>query len=456
MAGPKTHTAADDTPPVPIERLTGPFVRFTRLNSAGGILLIACTLVAMFWANSAAHDSYHHLFHVEKLKIGFGKLLFEYSLGHWINDALMALFFFVVGLEIKREVLVGELASPRKAALPIAAALGGMIGPALIYAALNAGQPTLRGWGIPMATDIAFALGILSLLGDRVPVSLKVFLTSLAIADDLGALVVIAVFYTDHLATDYLLYAAGVTALMFGLNLLRVRSPLVYFLLGVVLWVMVYKSGVHATIAGVLGAMTIPASARVGARRYLLATREALDTFEKLSASPDHDVKTSPEQRGAVWAVHENSIQVMPVLHRLEDALHPWTAFFIIPVFALANAGVELHASLGDTLGSRTTQGVVLGLFLGKPIGIFLACLIAVKLRIASLPRGVGWRHVLGVGCLGGIGFTMALFIANLAFQDSQAELDHAKLGILLASLLSAAVGLGVLASCKPVEAEGR
>lgn len=449
MAGPRIPTAADQTAPEPIERLTSPFLRFARLSSAGGIVLIACTVVAMLWANSAAHDSYEHLFHVEKLKIGFDRLMLEKSLGHWINDALMALFFFVVGLEIKREVLVGELASPRKAALPIAAALGGMIGPALVYAAFNAGQPTLRGWGIPMATDIAFALGILSLLGDRVPVSLKVFLTSLAIADDLGALLVIAVFYTDHLATNYLLYAGAVTILMFGCNLLRVRSPIPYFLLGMVLWVLVYKSGVHATIAGVLGAMTIPASARVGAARYLHASRGALDTFERLSEDPDHDVKTSAEQRAAVWAVHTSSLQVIPVLHRLENALHPWTAFFVIPIFALANAGVELHGSLGDTIGSRNTQGVVFGLFLGKPAGIFLACLIAVKLRIAALPRGVTWRHVLGVGFLGGIGFTMALFIANLAFQGSQAELDHAKLGILLASLLSAVAGLAVLASCK-------
>ena len=450
MAGPRIPTAADHAPPEPIDRLTSPFLRFSRLSSAGGIVLILCTVAAMLWANSAAHGSYHHLFHGEKLEIGFGALDFNYSLGHWINDALMALFFFVVGLEIKREILVGELASPKKAALPIAAAIGGMVGPALIFAAVNAGQPTLRGWGVPMATDIAFALGILSLLGSRVPVSLKVFLTSLAIADDLGALLVIALFYTDHLATNYLLYAGLIVGVMFACNLLRVRQPLVYFLLGVVLWVMVYKSGVHATIAGVLGAMTIPASARVGATRYLTASREALDRFEKLSKDPDHDVETSPEQRAAVWAVHKSSRQVLPPLHRLEDALHPWTAFFVIPIFALANAGVELHGEIGETLGSRNTLGVILGLCLGKPVGIFVACLIAVKLRLAALPSGVSWRHIFGVGFLGGIGFTMALFIANLAFKDSQVELDHAKLGILLASLLSAIAGLAVLASCKP------
>ena len=453
MAGPKVPTAADHAEPEPIDRLSKPFLRFARLSSAGGILLIACTVAAMIWANSAGHESYHHLFHVEKLKIGFKALLLDWTLGHWINDALMALFFFVVGLEIKREVLVGELASPRKAALPIAAAIGGMVGPALIFAALNAGQPTLRGWGVPMATDIAFALGILSLLGSRVPVSLKVFLTSLAIADDLGALIVIALFYTDNLAVTYLLYGLGVVVLMFGCNLLRVRSTIPYFLLGVALWVLIYKSGVHATIAGVLGALTIPASARVGATRYLTATRTALDEFEKLSEDPDHDVKTSPQQRAAVWAVHKSSFQVMPVLHRLEDFLHPWTVFLVIPVFALANAGVELQGSIGETLGSRNTLGVILGLFLGKPVGVFLFCLIAVKLGVASLPTGVSWRHIFGCGCLAGVGFTMALFIANLAFKDTQTELDHAKIGILLASLLSAIAGLAVLATCKPLAA---
>jgi NhaA family Na+:H+ antiporter len=450
MAGPRIPTAADHASPEPIERLTSPFLRFSRLSSAGGIVLILCTVGAMLWANSAAHGSYHHIFHGEQLRIAFGALDFSYSLGHWINDALMALFFFVVGLEIKREVLVGELASPRKAALPIAAAIGGMIGPAVIFAAVNAGEPTIRGWGVPMATDIAFALGILSLLGRRVPASLKVFLTSLAIADDLGALVVIALFYTESLATDYLLYAAGVVAAMFACNLLRVRWPMVYFLLGVVLWILVYKSGVHATIAGVLGALTIPATARVGAGGYLGASREALDTFERLRDDPDQDVEISPQQRAAVWAVHKSSLQVMPVLHRLEDALHPWTAFFVIPIFALANAGVEIHGEIGQTLGSRNTLGVILGLCLGKPIGILVACLLAVRLRLAALPTGVSWRHIFGVGCLGGIGFTMALFIANLAFKDTQAELDHAKLGILLASVLSAVAGLAVLASCRP------
>jgi len=454
MAGPKLPTAADLAPPEPIEVLSKPFLRFASLSAAGGLVLILCTVVAMIWANSAAHESYHHFFHVEKLTVGFAELTLSKSLGHWINDALMALFFFVVGLEIKREILVGELASPRKAALPIAAALGGMIGPALIFVAFNAGEPTIRGWGVPMATDIAFALGILSLLGNRIPVSLKVFLTSLAIADDLGALIVIALFYTEELATNYLLYAGGVTLGMITLNALRVRSPWIYFFFGLALWYFVFKSGVHATIAGVVGAMTIPASARVGAKGYLTATRDALNKFESLSESPDHDVTTSSEQRASVWAIHKSSLQVMPVLHRLEDAIHPYTVFLVIPIFALANAGVELHGGLGENLLNKNSMGVVIGLFIGKPVGIVLFSLIAVKLGVASLPRGVSWRHILGAGCLGGVGFTMALFIGNLAFANSPDDLSHTKLAVLVGSALSAIVGLAILATCRKQPAQ--
>lgn len=454
MAGPKLPTAADLAQPEPIEVLSRPFLRFASLSAAGGLVLIVCTVAAMLWANSSAHESYHHFFHVEKLTVGFAELTLSKSLGHWINDALMALFFFVVGLEIKREILVGELASPRKAALPIAAALGGMVGPALIFVAFNTGEPTLRGWGVPMATDIAFALGILSLLGNRIPVSLKVFLTSLAIADDLGALIVIALFYTEELATNYLLYAGGVTLGMITLNALRVRSPWVYFFFGLALWYFVFKSGVHATIAGVVGAMTIPASARVGAKGYLTATRDALTKFESFSQSPDHDVTTSGEQRASVWAIHKSSLQVMPVLHRLEDAIHPYTVFLVIPIFALANAGVELHGGLGENLLNKNSMGVVIGLFIGKPVGIVLFSLIAVKLGVASLPRGVSWRHILGAGCLGGVGFTMALFIGNLAFADSPDDLTHTKLAVLVGSALSAIAGLAILATCRKQPAQ--
>ncbi len=367
----------------------------------------------------------------------------------WINDLLMAIFFLVVGLEIKREILVGELASPKRAALPIFGAIGGMLGPALIFASLNFGKPTSVGWGIPMATDIAFAVGILAMLGSRIPNSLKVFLTSLAIVDDLGALIVIAVFYTDHLNMAYLGYAGAIIGVLMFMNVLRVRWITLYLVLGLPLWYCVYMSGVHATIAGVLLAMTIPAHARVNAVNFVFSTRKAIEIFEKAEDNPDTDVTQSSERRAAVNAIMQNSRQVLPPLHRIEHVLHPWVAFFIIPIFALANAGIPIHGGVFENLGNSSSMGIILGLFIGKPLGIGLMCLIAVKLGIASLPTGVSWRHIIGAATLGGIGFTMAIFIANLAFANSPTDLEHAKLAILVASAISAMVGAGLLLTCK-------
>jgi Na+:H+ antiporter, NhaA family len=372
-----------------------------------------------------------------------------HSTAAWINDLLMAIFFLVVGLEIKREILVGELASPKRAALPIFGALGGMIGPALIFVGFNFGKPTIGGWGIPMATDIAFAVGILAMLGSRVPRSLMVFLMSLAIVDDLGALVVIAVFYTDNLDPAYLGYAGSIVALLMFMNVLRVRWITLYLVLGIPLWYFVYMSGVHATIAGVLLALTIPAHARVNAVNFVFSTRKALEVFEHAHDDPDTDVKQSSERRAAVNAIIKNSRHVLPPLHRIEHVLHPWAAFFIIPVFALANAGIPVSGGVTDNLTNAVSMGIILGLFLGKPLGIGIACFIAVKLGIAALPRGVSWRHILGAGVLGGIGFTMAIFIANLAFEASPTDLEHAKLAILVASTISAIVGGALLLSCK-------
>lgn len=372
-----------------------------------------------------------------------------HSLAHWINDLLMAIFFLVVGLEIKREILVGELASPKRAALPIFGALGGMIGPALIFVAFNAGKETIGGWGIPMATDIAFAVGILAMLGSRVPNSLKVFLTSLAIVDDLGALVVIAVFYTENLALNYLGYAGVVVGILFFMNMLRVRWITLYLVLGLPLWYFVYMSGVHATIAGVLLAMTIPAHARVNAVNFVFSTRKALDVFENAHDDPEYDVKQSSVRRASVNAIIKNARQVLPPLHRMEYVLHPWAAFVIIPVFALANAGIEIHGGVADNLTDPAAIGIILGLFVGKPLGIVLLCWLACTMKIAALPRGVSWRHMLGAGMLGGIGFTMAIFIANLAYANNMAHLEHAKLAILVASALSAIGGAIVLLMCK-------
>jgi len=373
----------------------------------------------------------------------------QHSTAMWINDLLMAIFFLVVGLEIKREVLVGELASPKRAALPIFGALGGMIGPALIFVAFNYGKETIGGWGIPMATDIAFAVGILAMLGKRIPNSLLVFLTSLAIVDDLGALVVIAVFYTENLELAYLGYAGTIVAVLMFMNVLRVRWITLYLVMGLPLWYFVYMSGVHATIAGVLLAATIPAHARVNAVNFVFSTRKALDVFANAHDDPETAVTESSERRAAVTAIMHNSRLVMPPLHRIEHALHPWAAFVIIPIFALANAGIPIHGGIVENLSDPAAIGIILGLFIGKPLGIAVLCFLACKIGIAALPKGVSWRHIIGAGILGGIGFTMAIFIANLAYANDPSHLEHAKLAILVASGISAIAGGALLLTCK-------
>jgi NhaA family Na+:H+ antiporter len=315
--------------------------------------------------------------------------------------------------------------------------------PGLIYAAVNVQHDTLRGWGVPVATDIAFALGVLTLLGPRVPVSLKVFLASLAIADDIGALVVIASFYTEHLRLGYLLAATGVIALLVGLNKLGFAHPALFMLLGLPLWFMVHESGVHATIAGVALAMTIPARATVAAHQFLADGRRSLAAVEREVPESDR-ILTNAKLLGAVHTLDLACSQFKTPLQRVEHALHPWVAFFIIPVFALANAGVTVGASAGSSIVSPVSLGIVLGLVLGKPLGITLSSWLAVRAGIASLPSGVAWRHLLGAGCLGGIGFTMSLFIAHLAFE-SPAHTDQAKMGVLAGSVIAGLTGWVVL-----------
>lgn len=373
-----------------------------------------------------------------------------HGLTHWINDLLMAVFFLVVGLEIKREILVGELASPKRAALPIFGAIGGMLAPAAIFAAINWGNSeAIAGWGVPMATDIAFAVGVMAMLGNKIPNSLKVFLLSLAIVDDLGALVVIAVFYTENLQMQHLGYAGSIIALLLAMNILRVRWIMAYLLLGLPLWYFVYKSGVHATIAGVLLAFTIPAHARVNAVNFSYSTRKALEIFDEAEDDRDTDVKQSSVRRAAVFAMMTNARLVLPPLHRIETVLHPWAAFFIIPVFALANAGIPVHGGVGEAVAGNVSLGIIAGLVVGKPLGIFLLALLACKIGVAALPRGVTWKHIVGAGMLGGIGFTMAIFIANLAYKTNAEHLEHAKLAILVASAISAIGGATILATCK-------
>lgn len=418
--------------------LVRPFETFFGLESASGILLLATAAAALVWANSPWSESYVHLWETY-VTVGGGALELSKSLHHWINDGLMAVFFFVVGLEIKREVLVGELASPRQAALSVAAAVGGMVVPALLYVAVNAGGPGAAGWGIPMATDIAFALGVLALLGSRVPVALKVFVTAVAIVDDLGAVLVIALFYTAELNLMALAAAGVVMVLLLGLNRGGIRTAAPYALLGVVLWVALLKSGVHATLAGVLLALTIPASRRVDAPAFLARARSYLEEF----AEDVREGQTAPtaDQRDALHSLESAAEDLQTPLTRLEHILHPWVAFFVMPVFALANAGVALGG--GASLLDAVPLGIVLGLVAGKPVGILLSAWLAVRLGWAELPAGTGWTHLLGVGLLCGIGFTMSLFIAGLAFPTPEL-LDSAKLGILAASAL-AGVGGGLL-----------
>ncbi len=375
-------------------RIVRPLAAFTATEASGGIVLLAATALALIWANSPWDGRYFDLVHHE-LGIDFRAFEIRDSFGHLVNDGLMTVFFFVVGLEIKRELVEGELASPRKAALPVAAALGGMVAPALIYTAWNLGGEGVHGWGIPMATDIAFAMGVLALLGRRAPTSLKVFLLALAIVDDLGAILVIAVFYTDSVSWVALGWAAAVLAGVLVVRRAGVQAIWLYVLLGILLWVAVYKSGIHATIAGVVLASLAPVEGDVG------------DS----------------------------------VLDRLEAALHPWVSYGIVPLFALVNAGVAVSSGLvGDSLTSPVSLGIATGLVIGKPAGIVAACFVAARLRIAELPSNADYRHLLGLGLVAGIGFTVSLFITNLAF-DSARLVDEAKLGILAASTFAGAIG---------------
>ncbi|MCA9756239.1 MAG: Na+/H+ antiporter NhaA [Candidatus Eisenbacteria bacterium] len=430
----------------PAERLVAPLERFLHTQASGGILLLLCTIIALVWANSSFGGSYVELW--KKTEVGFTLGGFEIShpLYWWVNDGLMAIFFFVVGLEIKREILIGELSSRRQAILPVAAAFGGMIVPAVLYAIFNREGMASSGWGIPMATDIAFAIGILSLLGKRVPVALKVFLTALAIADDLGAVLVIAFFYTTAVSLQGLAIAGAALIGMIALNRLEVRNILPYLLGGIVLWFGFVISGIHPTVGGVLAALTIPASQRIDIDKFLEVSKRALGRFEADQTRGSDDLP-SRVQRDALGELDLATDYVEMPMRRLEDTLHPWVSYLIMPLFALANAGVAIDAGLGKVVTSPVALGVVLGLVVGKPVGIFLFSWVAVKLGVAELPRGVQWRAILGAGSLAGIGFTMSIFIAGLAFGGDDSLLKTSKLAILAASLISGILGSIALVS---------
>ncbi len=422
----------------PIGVVLRPFRAFAQLSAAGGILLGVCTLIALVWANSPWSGGYDRLWGTY-VTVGGGDLVISETLLHWINDGLMAVFFFVVGLEIKREVLIGELASLRRAALPIAAAIGGMVVPALLYVAVNREGEALSGWGIPMATDIAFSLGVLALLGSRAPAPLKIFLTALAIVDDMGAVLVIAFFYTAAIDWAALAWGFGLLAVLVAANRLGVRRTLVYALLGGGVWAAFLASGVHATVAGILIAMTIPSRSVIDADAFVARGNSLLAAFNQVSRH-DGKASTNDEQHATMQALEDAINHVETPMQQLEHSLHPWVAFVILPIFALANAGVDLGGNVGGMLSESVALGVLLGLVIGKPLGVTAAAWLAVYTGIAAKPEGVTWRQIHGAGWLAGIGFTMSLFIASLAFGDGPL-LDVAKIGILTASVLTASIG---------------
>ena len=418
------------------------FNTFFHNESTGGILLLICAVIAVTLASIPGGEWFDRLWETSA-SIGIGDFSIEMTLRYWINDALMAIFFFVVGLEIKREMLVGQLSSIKRSALPIVAALGGMLVPAGIYWACNAGHPeSVQGWGIPMATDIAFAIGILSLLGDRVPPSLKVFLTALAIVDDIGAIIVLAVFYPAHaLHLEFLAYAGIILAVLAAFNALKLKNKYLYIIPGIVMWYFTYRSGIHATIAGVLLAMVIPSKGSINEIRFQSRISLLLEKF-KITSNRKTNVLTSPEQQHIIHSMSTELKSVDPLLHRFESKLHPIVTFIIMPLFALANAGVALDFSSISSGGlSPVTLGIVLGLLIGKPAGIFIFSFISIKMKLAARPTGVTWTQMASISILGGIGFTMSIFINNLAFS-SGSLIDIGKISILIASASAALLGL--------------
>ena len=421
-------------------KILTPFDEFIHRQTTSGMLLMGTAVIALILANGPLAVAYEHFIHTY-IGISVGEWKLKMSLHHWINDGLMALFFFVVGLELKREILVGELAKIRNAALPIGAAIGGMVVPALIYFAINPDGDAARGWGIPMATDIAFAIGALALLAKRVPKALITFLVALAIVDDLGAVLVIAVFYTETIALVPLMTAGGLFALLLAFNMSGIRKTLPYFIVAVFLWYALMQSGVHATLAGILGALSVPAIPKYKPELFSDHVRDLMQRFDE-SHEPGVSIMTNDKLRGVVQTLENGVHSVEAPLQRLEHIWHMPVAYLVIPIFALVNAGIPMEfGSLSDTFSHPVLLGVTFGLVLGKFIGITGVCWIMLKLNIAELPKDTRFTQIAGVSLLAGIGFTMSIFVAQLGFAGHEELLLMAKTGILAASLLAGFAG---------------
>lgn len=423
----------------PIDRVLKPLNDYISKSATSGILLFIAAISAIVMANiPATAEMYHHLWEI-KFTIGFEPYAISKNLHHWINDGLMSIFFFVVGLELKREIMAGELSNPKDAMLPIMAAIGGMVFPALIYAIINFHTESSGGWGIPMATDIAFALGILYLLGDRIPTSLKIFLTALAIADDLGAVLVIAFFYSSDISLSSLAYGLLFLVLLIAGNLMGIRKALFYGIIGIGgVWLAFLLSGVHATIAGVLAALTIPANVKVNERQYVSKLNQLNRQFE--SADPNNNTLVTKEQFHILEEIVSHTKAALTPLQRLEHGLHPIVAYFVMPIFAFANAGITLSGDVLSSLTSNVALGVMFGLLFGKTIGVLLMSKLAIHFKIASLPKGTNFKMITGAALLASVGFTMSLFITELAFTNPEYILE-AKLGVLVASTIGGTLG---------------
>ena len=426
------------------DQILKPTQQFFRKEAASSILLIAATIIALIWVNSDVGETYHRFWHT-KISFTFAHFHISKTLLHWVNDGLMSLFFFTVGLEIKREILVGELATPKKALLPVIAALGGMIVPGLIYAAINIGLPTIHGWGIPVATDIAFALGAVAVFGRRLPVGLRIFLAAFAIADDLGAVVIIAIFYTKEIIWSNLIISLFLILGLAVANFFWIRQTLIYAILGLAVWFFVLGSGVHPTIAGVIVSLFVPARGRYDTDNFLQNVKKITEKFECEEQSCGYSILLNQEHLYAVQALELACHDVETPLQRLMHALHPWVAFVILPLFALGNTGLVFRGIVfSEMVSNPVILGVIFGLVVGKPIGIMLFSYISVKSGMASLPQQVRWSHILGGAMLGGIGFTMSLFLSELSFSDPHI-IDYARFAILAGSILSAVFGMSFL-----------